>query len=93
METLKFLKEYAHYIEINANDTFYYASADTTSVDVWDLWKAVEVESLYGAAGVIAFQAKIRDEEPLETWQTEKYKQAKEYLKSWVPHVDALRCK
>ena len=84
-----FLERYAFYIDLNANDMFY-TGADCTTIDVHDLPKLVEVERMFGLSGVAAFQAKVRQEEPLESWVNDKYLAAKDYLSDWVCFSDSL---
>jgi hypothetical protein len=70
---VKLLCDHSFAIILNANDTFYYASADATTVDSEDIWKLLQVYAKYGDDGVLAFQAKIRDEEVLGQLITNKY--------------------
>lgn len=83
--TAKFLDDYAFHIVLNANDTFGYACADAVDVSVEDLPKLLEVEKLFGADGVTAFMALVREEEPLTELQVDKYWEAVEYLKDYKP--------
>ena len=82
---VKLLCDHSFAIELNANDTFYYSSADATTVDSQDVWKLLQVYEKYGDDGVNAFMAKLRDEEVLGQLINDKYKEAKKFLKDWTP--------
>lgn len=65
---------------LNMNDTFGYACAETQDVP---LEKAAEVAAVYRdyeSAGLVAWAAHQRDEEPLLGYQTEKYHAARRAL-------------
>ena len=49
-----------------------------------DIKKLLEIESKYGHAGVVAFCAKIRKEEPLVPYLTPHYVEAKKELESYI---------
>ena len=62
---------------VNCNDTFYYASADATHLAPG---RECEVRAAFDRwewAGVVAWCAIERGEEPLEQLRTEKYRQAR----------------
>lgn len=80
---IKFCANHAFSLTINANDTFYYASADATEVDSMDVEKLLEVYELFGDWGVTAFQAHLRKEKPIGKL-TDEYHKALEYLKDYV---------
>lgn len=84
MRSLKdFLEEYCFWIYINSNDTFYYASADATQVEIYDLPKLREMEEKYGIDGVNAFCAVLRKEDVLKELQNRKYKKAKKEMENY----------
>lgn len=83
--TVNFLYEHAFSITLNANDTFGWACADSVSIAIEDLPKLFEVEKLYGSDGVTAFMSLVADCNVIDPLNTEKYKQAKEYLKDYKP--------
>ena len=85
---VELIDEWTFGVELNANDTFAYVCADSTFVDSTDLWKLVEVYEKFGNPGVLAFQAHIRKEEPLKELITDKYKEARKYLKNFIPFED-----
>lgn len=85
---VKLLENWSFQVTLNANDTFYYASADATSVDSTDLGKLLEVYEKFGDDGVLAFQAKLRKEQVLRQLQTDKYHEALAFLSDWIPYED-----
>lgn len=72
-------------IQLNANDTFGYACADSVDVSVFDLPKLLEVEEKFGPDGVNAFMALVREQEVLKELQSDKYWEAAEYLYDYKP--------
>ncbi len=87
----KALIEHSFWIHLNANDTFYYASADATQVELHDLPKLIEMYDMFGDDGVLAFQAHLRNEQPLKQLITNGYKKAKAYIKDWKPFEIAAK--
>lgn len=91
----KFLDDYACYVDLNANDTFGYACADTTTIDVQELPGVIELERLFGIDGVTAFMAHKRQADPIPPHITKKYKEARKYIQEnfvggehseeWIP--------
>lgn len=84
-----FLKEYCFSISLNSNDTFAYACADSTNVDISDLSKLMEMEEKYSADGVNAFSSCVYGaefEDVIKPWQTENYFKALEELKGYRFH-------
>lgn len=79
----QFMNDYAFWIELNANDTFGWACAESERVSVDDLDRLLEIEEQYGADGVIAFMAAKRNCEPLGQLITPEYKAARESLKGY----------
>ena len=82
---LDFLGDYTFGIILNANDTFGWACADITNIDIEDLPALLDVYQRFGGDGVIAFQAHYRDEVPIGPLKTDAYKLAMEYLKDFIP--------
>lgn len=80
MELNQFIKEYTESVGITANDIFSYASADTVYIDIYDLPKAIEMESKFGWDGLLAFMELVHECEPLKELHTDKYREAKAYL-------------
>jgi len=85
---LEFLNDYCDGVLINSNDTFSYATADYTLIDLMDIQKLLEIEKKYGYCGVLAFCAKVRSEEPLKPLVTKSYKLAKKELKDYTLFED-----
>lgn len=65
---------------INCSDTFYYASADGTSIPIGREHEVREMYEKFGWAGVTAWCALLRNEEPLKEHQSDEYKAARKYL-------------
>jgi len=72
-------------IQLNANDTFGYACADSVDISVFDVPELLAVEEKFGVDGVNAFMALVREQEVLPELQTEKYWLAAEYLSDYKP--------
>ncbi len=75
-----FLDKYAFYIDLNANDTFGYACADSTTIDIQELPGVIELDRLFGSDGVTAFMAHRRQTDPIPPLITKKYKEARKYI-------------
>jgi hypothetical protein len=82
---VEFLHDHAFHITFNANDLFGWACADSVDVAIEDLPKMLEVYKLFGSAGLDALLALIDQSEVQEPLNTDKYKEAKEYLKDYRP--------
>lgn len=67
---------------VNCNDTFYYASADATSLAKGREKEVRVIAEKYGWSGVVAWCSVERNEEPLEQLRTKEYYEAKDYLQS-----------
>lgn len=67
-------------IELNANDTFAFACADSVVINEDGLFLFVECHERWGNDGVTAFMAAVRGEAPIQPWITDKYVEAKEWL-------------
>lgn len=77
-------------LTLNANDLFYYATADATEVDSDDFPMLVQAVIKFGSAGEAAFQSKVRgyDETPIALdrrgWE-ESYPLAKAWMdEKWL---------
>lgn len=79
------LGDWATRIVLNANDIFSYACSASVEVDIADIYKLVEVYTQFGDDGVLAFMAKLKDQDILSRRQSSKYHEAKKYLKDWEP--------
>ena len=64
------------------NDTFAYATADAERVTDDQLDTLITVERQFGNDGVVAWAAQVRGSEPLEPYRTEKYRAAREWLRT-----------
>lgn len=62
---------------VNCNDTFYYASADATDLAPGHEHEVRAAFDQWGWAGVVAWCAIERGQEPLEQLQTDEYRQAR----------------
>lgn len=77
----RFLEKYTSSIDLNANDTFGYACSENVTVYISELPGIIELEELFGYNGVLAFMSFKSDQDPLGELVTEKYKEAKKYMK------------
>jgi hypothetical protein len=81
----KYLYDNAFTFQLNANDTFGYACADSVSVAIEDLPKLLEVEEKFGGDGTLAFMALVEGCEVLKELQSARYHEAVAYLKTYRP--------
>lgn len=84
-EVVNFLYDHAFHITFNANDLFGWACADSVDVSIEDMPKMLEVYKLFGSSGIDALLALIDQSEVQEPCNTDKYKEAKEFLKDYRP--------
>ena len=66
--------------EINASDTFAYASADSGVIDETGIELLVECHCLYGDDGVKAFLSAVRKSDVIKPWKTPGYYAALAWL-------------
>ena len=77
----QFIEKYAFSVDLNMNDTFYYASADSEPVYVNNLPSLIEVEKSFGWIGVVAFVAVKRGHDPsIDKHKTKEFYNAKERI-------------
>lgn len=91
----KFLDDYAFFIELNANDVFGWACADSVTIDIQELPGVIDLYNKFDSSGVIAFMAKKRDCDPQSGFITKAYKEARKYIEEnfvggeyseeWIP--------
>jgi len=81
----KYLYDNAFAIELNANDTFGYACADSVRVSIEDLPKLLEMDEKFGNDGTLAFMALVEGCDVLKELQSDKYHEAVAYLKGYRP--------
>lgn len=65
---------------LNMNDTFGYATADCEEVPMEDVQTVARLWRDFGAAGMTAWAAVRRGDEPIEPRQTERYHAARKLL-------------
>jgi hypothetical protein len=68
-------------LALNVNDTFYYASADAEGMELKDAPSLVNLYKLFGFCGLAAWVAIKRDSNVLPQLMTDKYKEARAYIK------------
>lgn len=69
-------------LDLNAGDTFAYACADYVTIDETGLPLLLECFNKFQDDGVTAFLSAVRGAEVIKPWQTPKFKEAIEWLKS-----------
>ncbi len=77
----EFLDRYAFFIDLNANDTFGWACAESETIDITELPGLIELERLFGPSGITAFMSVKRDQDPLSQLIDNNFKEAKKYIK------------
>lgn len=70
------LLDNAFTIEMNANDFFGYACADSVRIDIVDLEWVIPIVEKYPNDGINAVMSFIREQFPLPTYQTKNFKLA-----------------
>lgn len=74
-------------IEMNANDFFAYACADSVSLDPKDLPWVTDIYSRFGDEGVNACLSYIGNTLPIEPWRTPGFNEALKAVEEMRPKV------
>lgn len=74
-------------LELNANDFFGWACADSVTVSVFDMWWVLPIVKKYKHSGVSAVMSYIEQSQPIEPHRTENFLKAFKELEELDPQV------
>jgi hypothetical protein len=87
LQVFKILFQSTMVMNLNANDTFNYSTADSVSFDPDDIRWASPIIHQYGYDGINAIMAHIREQHVIKEMQTEKYMEAYNKITDLNPEI------